>query len=129
MPQIRSISGLWVAQENHLLQPHVACAKRLPAYTERVFVETKLHRVGRRCIYDGLKREARLLDHVGEAAWVVAIARPDCLLPVDQRFEAGAQLVQPFGWNDVLQNHEAVVEELLGIDLYGLCSTGAAASV
>ena len=129
MPQIRAIRDLRIAEQNHLLQPHIACTKRLPADTERVFVETELHGVGRRGIYDGLKGEARLLGYVGEAAGIVGIARPICLLPLHQRFEAVAQLVQPLGWNDVLQNDVAGVEESLGIDLHGMGSAGAAASV
>ena len=103
MPQIGSVRDFRVAQENHLLQPHVAGAERLPADTERVLVETELHRVCRLRIYDGLKREAWLLGRVGVAARVVGIARPVGLLPVDQRLEAGSQLVQPFGWNDVFR--------------------------
>lgn len=86
-------------------------------------METDLH--GIRCIRvdNGLEGQARLLVLLREAAWVVAIARPNCLLPVDQRFEAGAPLVQPVRRDDVSQDHVAVFEELIGINLQRISST------
>ena len=122
VPQIGPVVGRWVAHEKHLLQPNVGRVQRLAADAQRVLVQTELHGICRSRVHDGLEREARLLVLVRETPWVVAIARPNLLLSVDQGVEAGPQLVQPVGRDDVSQDHVTVFEELLGINLHRISS-------